>query len=114
MSMFEFRYFDAVTGSKYRSYAAPCCTYWCTADGRIVLLTVLRRTSQHDQWKIDRAVRAQELCESEHHGTAAETYERAGVMTGYRTRCVRSPERLDDPERIAIREALVFGKAVYD
>ena len=78
MPIFEFRYFDAVAGSKYRSYTAPCCTYWCTADGRIVLLTVFRKTRQHDQWRIDRAVRAQELCERKYHGPAAETYERQG------------------------------------
>ena len=35
-------------------------------------------------------------------------------MTGYHTRWVRLPEQEDDPERIAIREALAFGKAVYD
>jgi len=35
-------------------------------------------------------------------------------MSGYHTRCVRPPEHVDDPERIAIREALAFGKAVYD
>jgi transcriptional regulator with XRE-family HTH domain len=35
-------------------------------------------------------------------------------MTGYHTRWVRSQEQADDPERIAIREALAFGKAVYD
>ena len=35
-------------------------------------------------------------------------------MTGYHTRWVRRPEQADDPERIAIREALAFGKAVYD
>jgi ribosome-binding protein aMBF1 (putative translation factor) len=35
-------------------------------------------------------------------------------MTGYHTRWVRPPEPADDPERIAIREALAFGKAVYD
>jgi transcriptional regulator with XRE-family HTH domain len=35
-------------------------------------------------------------------------------MTGYHTRWVRLPEQADDPERIAIREALAFGKAVYD
>ena len=35
-------------------------------------------------------------------------------MTGYHTRWVRPPEQPEDPERIAIREALVFGKAVYD
>ena len=35
-------------------------------------------------------------------------------MTGYHTRWVCSPEQAEDPERIAIREALAFGKAVYD
>jgi transcriptional regulator with XRE-family HTH domain len=35
-------------------------------------------------------------------------------MTGYHTRWVRPAEPADDPERIAIREALAFGKALYD
>ena len=35
-------------------------------------------------------------------------------MTGYHTRWIRPPEHAEDPERIAIREALAFGKAVYD
>jgi len=35
-------------------------------------------------------------------------------MVGYHTRWVRLPEPAEDPERIAIREALAFGKAVYD
>jgi transcriptional regulator with XRE-family HTH domain len=35
-------------------------------------------------------------------------------MTGYHTRWVRPPEQPADPERVAIREALAFGKAVYD
>jgi transcriptional regulator with XRE-family HTH domain len=35
-------------------------------------------------------------------------------MTSYHTRWVRPPEQAEDPERIAIREALAFGKAVYD
>ena len=35
-------------------------------------------------------------------------------MTGYHTRWVRPSEQAEDPERIAIREALAFGKAVYD
>ena len=33
-------------------------------------------------------------------------------MAGYHTRWVRPPEQ--EQERIAIREALAFGKAVYD
>jgi len=35
-------------------------------------------------------------------------------MTDYHTRWVRMPEQAEDPERVAIREALAFGKAVYD
>ena len=35
-------------------------------------------------------------------------------MTGYHTRWIRSLEQAEDPERVAIREALAFGKAVYD
>lgn len=35
-------------------------------------------------------------------------------MAGYHTRWVRPEVRPDDPERIAIQEALAFGKAVYD
>jgi transcriptional regulator with XRE-family HTH domain len=35
-------------------------------------------------------------------------------MTGYHTRWVRPPQETEDPERVAIREALAFGKAVYD
>jgi len=50
--------------------------YWCTPGGTIVLLTVFRKTRQHDQRQIDRAVRAQKLCESDHREPAAETYER--------------------------------------
>lgn len=36
------------------------------------------------------------------------------TMAGYHTRWVRPAEIPDDPERIAIREALAFGKALYD
>ena len=35
-------------------------------------------------------------------------------MAGYHTRWVRLPDQAEDPERVAIREALAFGKAVYD
>jgi len=35
-------------------------------------------------------------------------------MTGYHTRWVRPEPQVEDPERIAIREALAFGKALYD
>jgi len=51
-------------------------TFWCTPDGKIVLLTVFRKTRQHDPRQIDRAVRAQKLCENDHHGPAAGIYER--------------------------------------
>jgi hypothetical protein len=36
---------------------------------------------------------------------------KAGVMTGYHTRWVCPPEQPEDPEPIAIREALASGKA---
>jgi transcriptional regulator with XRE-family HTH domain len=35
-------------------------------------------------------------------------------MTGHHARWVRQPEQDEDPERVAIGEALAFGKAVYD
>ncbi|MGH3404200.1 MAG: helix-turn-helix domain-containing protein [Streptosporangiaceae bacterium] len=35
-------------------------------------------------------------------------------MTGNHTRWARPEEPADDPERLAIREALAFGKALYD
>jgi transcriptional regulator with XRE-family HTH domain len=35
-------------------------------------------------------------------------------MTGSHTRWSRLESEAEDPERIAIREALAFGKAVYD
>ena len=35
-------------------------------------------------------------------------------MAGYHTRWVRPLDQDGDPERIAVREALAFGKAVYD
>jgi transcriptional regulator with XRE-family HTH domain len=35
-------------------------------------------------------------------------------MAGYHTRWAPLEQAADDPERIAIREALAFGKALYD
>jgi hypothetical protein len=51
-------------------------TYWVRADGTIVLLTVFRKTRQHEQAQIDRAVRAQALCQAEHQVAVARHYER--------------------------------------
>jgi hypothetical protein len=56
--------------------AAVRVTYWCRADEVIVLLTVFRKTRQHDQRQIDRAVRAQQACERDHHNPAGRVYER--------------------------------------
>ena len=36
------------------------------------------------------------------------------MITGYHTRWARPEIQDEDPERIAIREALAFGKALYD
>jgi transcriptional regulator with XRE-family HTH domain len=35
-------------------------------------------------------------------------------MTSYHTRWLRTEAEVEDPERIAIREALALGKALYD
>ncbi len=35
-----------------------------------------RKTRQHEQRQIDRAVRAQKTCERDHRGPATDTYER--------------------------------------
>ena len=51
-------------------------TYRCTPDGTIVLLTVFQKTRQHDQRQIERAIRAQMLCERDHRRPAEQTYER--------------------------------------
>jgi hypothetical protein len=51
-------------------------TYWCRSYGTIVFFTVFRKTRQHDQRQIDRAVRAQHVCEGDHRRPAAQTYER--------------------------------------
>jgi len=57
------------------AWVAVRVTYWCRPDGVIVLLTVFRKTRQHDQRQIDRAVRAQQACERD-HGPAGQVYER--------------------------------------
>jgi hypothetical protein len=56
--------------------AAVRVTYWCRPDGTIVLLTVFRKTRQHDQRQIGRAVRAQQICERDHRGPAVQIYGR--------------------------------------
>ena len=56
--------------------AMPVIGWLGPTEGNDRLLTVFRKTRQHDQRQIDRAVRAQVMCEREHHGPAAETYER--------------------------------------
>ncbi|MFE7614413.1 type II toxin-antitoxin system RelE/ParE family toxin [Streptomyces sp. NPDC057496] len=55
---------------------APRVTYWITPARTIVLLTVFRKTRQHEQGQIDRAVRARKVCESTHHEPVTATYER--------------------------------------
>ena len=51
-------------------------TYWCTADGKIVLLTVFRKPGGMSRGRSAGAVRVQKACERDHRGPAAETYER--------------------------------------
>ncbi|WP_326605469.1 type II toxin-antitoxin system RelE/ParE family toxin [Streptomyces sp. NBC_01800] len=55
---------------------APRVTYWITPTRTVVLLTVFRKSRQHEQGQIDRAARAQKACASAHQGSVTETYER--------------------------------------
>ncbi len=49
--------------------------YWLAPGRRIVLLTVFRKTRQHEQAEVERARRAQAACE-ETHGLAEHSYDR--------------------------------------
>nr|WP_260408356.1 type II toxin-antitoxin system RelE/ParE family toxin [Planomonospora venezuelensis] len=51
-------------------------TYWLAPEQRIVLLTVFRKTRQHEEAEIERARQAQKVCEAEHN-PAEHTYDRA-------------------------------------
>ncbi|GGS99601.1 hypothetical protein GCM10010156_67100 [Planobispora rosea] len=51
-------------------------TYWLAPGQRIVLLTVFRKTRQHEEAEIERARQTQKACEAE-HGPAAHAYDRA-------------------------------------
>lgn len=48
-------------------------TYWITPDRRIVFLTCFRKTRQHEERQIDRAILVRKACESE-HGPAHEVF----------------------------------------
>ncbi|MFJ2739547.1 type II toxin-antitoxin system RelE/ParE family toxin [Streptomyces sp. NPDC087440] len=50
-------------------------TYWITTDRRIIFLTWFRKTRQHEEKQINRAVAAQRLCEAE-HGPAHDVFDR--------------------------------------
>ena len=63
---------------------------------------------------IDRAVRAQKTCERDHHAPRRRPAKGRREITGYHTRWARPEEPADDPERLAIREVLAFGKALFD
>ncbi|MFD6154191.1 type II toxin-antitoxin system RelE/ParE family toxin [Streptomyces sp. NPDC060243] len=45
-------------------------TYWLAPGRRVVLLTVFRKTRMREQTELDRAQRAQRLCETEHRAAA--------------------------------------------
>lgn len=49
--------------------------YWLAPERRIVLLTVFRKTRMRETAEVDRAQRAQKVCEAEHEA-ARHTYER--------------------------------------
>ena len=50
-------------------------TYWLAPGRRIVLLTVFTKSRQRETTEVDRARRAQQVCE-ERHGLAHQTYQR--------------------------------------
>jgi hypothetical protein len=50
-------------------------TYWITSDRRIIFLTYFRKTRQHEERQIDRAVLARKTCEAE-HGPAHDIFDR--------------------------------------
>jgi hypothetical protein len=58
-----------------------------------VLLTVFRKTRQHDPRQIDRAVRAQKTCERDHRVPAVEIYERRSLDFRH---CIPLPCHLHD------------------
>ena len=74
---------------------------------------MFRKTRQHDQRQIHRAVSAQKVREC---ATGSPRLKPAkGSCDDRLPHPLGSPQaQADDPERIAIREALAFGKAVYD
>lgn len=53
-------------------------TYWLAPGRRLVLLTVFRKTRQHEEAEVARAHGAQKVCEQE-HGPAWHTYDRTEV-----------------------------------
>jgi putative component of toxin-antitoxin plasmid stabilization module len=58
-------------------------TYWIGSDRRIVFLTWFRKTRQHEDKQIARAVLARKLCEAE-HGLADTVFHRSETSGGSR------------------------------
>lgn len=50
-------------------------TYWLAPGRRVILLTAFGKTRSAETAEVQRAVRAQKICEAD-HGVAHETYER--------------------------------------
>ncbi len=50
-------------------------TYWLAPERRIVLLTVFRKSRQHEGAEVERARQAQKACEAD-HGPAEHEYDR--------------------------------------
>ena len=92
---------------------AVSVTYWCRPDGTIVMLTVFHKTRQTTSG------RSTGLSAPSRRASATTTDRWIGPSRGthddrLHTRWVLPAAGDDDPERIAIREALAFGKAVYE
>ena len=52
-------------------------TYWLASGHRVVLMTVFRKTRRSETAEVERAVRAQKICEAT-HSVAHDIYEREG------------------------------------
>jgi hypothetical protein len=72
------------------------------------MLTVFHKSRWHDQRQIDRAAEVP----ARPPRPGGTDLREADVMTGYHTRWVLPSAEADDPERVAIREALAFGNAL--
>src|SRR3984957_16847505 len=89
-------------------------TYGGTSDGRIALLTVFPRPGSTSSGRSTGPSARRRPANATTAAPRRRLTKGRCEMAGYHTRWARPQDAADDPERIAIREALAFGKALYD